>query len=369
MLNTKKIKRVVIKIGSNVLTDEKGVRKIFLKRLAQQITFLHEKRIDVVLVSSGAIAAAMAVLDSTRPQSIPEKQAYAAIGQPMLIHEYSKVFAGKGVTVAQILLTQDGLEHRERFMNAKHTIQTLLAKKVVPIINENDSVAVAEIKIGDNDHLSAHVACLLEADLLIILSDVDGLYDGDPSKKKDVQLISQVESIGTKVESYIYTSKEVRSVGGMQTKLQAAKICTGRGISVVITNGLKQKFIETVFQKERKGTLLLASDTKLSSRKHWIGHVQKAKGKIVVDKGAVKAVLQGKKSLLPSGIKGASGKFQVGDCIDIVDDRGKLLGRGLSGYSWKDVETIKGCKSQQIQKLLGYKYGDAVVHRDDLVIL
>lgn len=369
LIQTKTFKRIVIKIGSNVLTDHEGLRKSFFHHLAGQISFLLDQKIQPVIVSSGAIAAAMSFFHQPKkPTSIPEKQAFAAVGQPILMNLFAKEFQKKGITVAQVLLTQDGMDNRERFINAKHTINQLIHRKIVPIINENDTVSVNEIKIGDNDQLSAHVAHLVEADLLFILSHVDGLYDQDPHQHKEAKLIALVGKIDPKIESMVYDSEDARSVGGMRTKIMAAKICSRYGIPVWITSGLKKNFITKFMRQKAEGTFFLVGKKELSARKHWICSIHRPKGKISIDGGAQKALLDGKKSLLPSGVTRVSGSFHIGDCIEILDETGKLLGKGLSNYSKAEIEKIKGAKSSDIEQILGYKYGDEVVHRDNLVI-
>lgn len=252
----KSIKRVVIKIGSNVLTNHHGIRKNFMNDLAGEVLFLRKRGIDSILVSSGAIASAMALFKKdAKPATIPQKQAYAAIGQPLLMDHYGRVFRRKKLKVAQLLLTRDGVENQAMLLNAKHALNELLAEGVVPIINENDTVAVDEIKIGDNDQLSAHVACLVGADLLVILSHVAGLCDKDPDKFRDAQIIPVVQKITPKIQSMIFTSHNERSVGGMATKFLAVKMCLAKKIPVVITSGFQKNFIRNIFSEKFVGTL------------------------------------------------------------------------------------------------------------------
>jgi len=366
-LPLKNIKRVVIKVGSNLLTHNRGLRKSFFKDLCDQVNYLKRKNVEVVIVSSGAIATAMAENKlKTKPTNISELQALAAIGQPLLINHYAKEFNKKKMGVAQVLLTQDDLDNRERFLNAKHALEALFKRKVVPIVNENDTVTVNEIKIGDNDQLSAHVAHLINADLLVIFSHVEGLYDQDPDSK-DAKFITEVKKITKKIEGYVYPSEDQKSVGGMATKLLAASIATNYGIPVVVTSGFQTGGMKKLFTGKLTGTHFLPQ-TALKARKHWIRHIKRPKGKIMVNVCAVDVLVKGKKSLLSVGIEKVTGNFQIGDCVEICSPKGRLLGKGLSSYTSKEVCKIAGLKSAQIVKALGYSHGDEVVHRDDMVL-
>jgi len=259
----KSLRRLVIKIGSNVLSGETGLRKNFFGELARQVRYLQNKNVQTVIVTSGAVATAMAHFGKKRkPDSIPEKQAYAAFGQPMLMHQYALSFGRQNLAIAQILLTQTDLENRKRFLNAKHAIHTLLSKKIIPIINENDTVAIDELKFGDNDQLSAHVANLVNADLLLILSDVAGLYDKDPSQFKDAKIIPVVEAIDTRIEAMIFKSREGKSTGGMATKIKAAKLCLGYGLPLHITSGFQKNLAVKLLNQQLKGTLFTVKNNK-----------------------------------------------------------------------------------------------------------
>lgn len=263
VLPAKKIQRILIKIGSNVLKDDQGLRKEFFTHLAAQMAFLVKRGLSPILVSSGAIASAMAFLNKTRrPELVAERQAYAAIGQPILMNEYARVFKKYRLHCAQILLTKADLENRQRSLNAKQALDVLIAEGIIPIINENDTVAVDEIKIGDNDQLSAHVACLVRADLVIILSHVDGLYDTNPAKNKNAKLIEKVTKIDGATRSLVFSSHDHNSVGGMETKLKAAKICLEQGIPLVITSGFRKKFIEKTLNGTIRGTFFVPSSAK-----------------------------------------------------------------------------------------------------------
>ncbi|MBF0104413.1 MAG: glutamate 5-kinase [Deltaproteobacteria bacterium] len=369
-VNMKLIRRVVIKIGSNILSDGRGIRTAFLNHLAGEIQFLKDRHIETVIVTSGAIASAMSFFKQGRkPVSVAEKQAYAAVGQPLLMNHYAKVLKKKGMSLGQILLTQDGFENRTRFLNAKHTLNALLAHQIIPIINENDTVTVDEIKIGDNDRLSAHVAHLIDADLLVILSHVDGLYNRNPADGEACEVVPVVDAVDKTIWSCIYENRDERTVGGMQTKLMAAGYCMDYGIPVLITNGHTKYFIRKIFDSTVTGTWFVTRKKTLSARKHWISNIRNPKGRIAVDAGARRALQEGKKSLLPSGIVAVSGDFDVGDCVAITDGTGAVFAKGLCSYSKNEVKKIMQQKTAEIEKILGYKNSDEVVHRDDMVVL
>lgn len=376
----KNIKRVVIKIGSSVISNkdkgrsslECGLSKDWVKHYARQIKRIQDKGYDVVLVSSGAIMAGRERLGLSRADlSIPEKQACAAIGQSFLMHTYEKAFEKKDIKVAQILLSHDDLGNRRRYLNAKHTIEALLERNVIPIINENDSVTVEEIKIGDNDTLSATVACLVDAQLLIILSDVEGLYDRDPTVKKQgekAELISHVERVNEEIERTAGKSNNRLTVGGMYTKVLAAKKTMSFGIPTLVVNGLDEKVLENIFSGKDVGTLFWSGKGKIRDRKHWIAHTLKPAGTLAVDVGARKAIVEGGKSLLPAGLIKIEGEFEFGKAVMIIDEAGKEIGRGLVNYSSRDLQQIKGMKTPAIKKMIGASFYEEVIHRDDLVI-
>ena len=300
------------------------------------------------------------------PQTIPDKQAYAAIGQPVLMSMYGQEFQKKKMQVAQVLLTREGLDDRKRYLNAKHALQALLKKNVVPIINENDTVTVEEIKIGDNDQLSAYVAELIEADLLILLSHVEGFYDQNP-KKSGAELIPVIRKIDQKIYDKVFDGFSERTTGGMTTKLMAAKHCLKAGIPMLITSGFQKNFVKQILGKKVEGTLFLPSQKTVGARKRWISTIR-TKGKLFIDGGAKKALLVGKKSLLSSGVVAVEGSFNTGDCIEICTKNGIVLAKGICSYSREEVEKIMGSQSAEIQKILGYKYSDEIIHRDDMVI-
>ena len=378
----KGIKRVVIKIGSSVISNrdkgrstlECGLSRDWVRHYARKIKGIRDKGYDVVLVSSGAIMAGRERLEFGRANlTVPEKQACAAIGQSFLMHTYEKAFEKKGLMVAQILLSHDDLGNRRRYLNAKHTIEALLEKGVIPIINENDSVTVEEIKIGDNDSLSATVACLVDAQLLIILSDVEGLYDRDPSLKnmpgtEKVQLISHVSKVNEDIERVAGKSKNRLTVGGMITKVLAAKKTMSFGIPALVVNGLEEKVIESIFSGKEVGTLFWSGKGKIRDRKHWIAHTLKPSGTLTIDEGARKALVERGKSLLPAGLITVKGHFEFGNALTLLDESGKEIGRGLVNYNSRDLERIKGMKTSAVRSMMEESFYKEVIHRDDLVV-
>lgn len=376
------IKTVVIKIGSSVISNrdkgrsslECGLSKDWVRHYARKIKIIRDKGYDVVLVSSGAIMAGRERLEFGRADlTVPEKQACAAIGQSFLMHTYEKAFEKKGLKVAQILLSHEDLGNRTRYLNAKHTIEALLEKGVIPIINENDSVTVEEIKIGDNDTLSATVACLVDAQLLIIFSDVEGLYDRDPSLKnrpgaEKAQLISHVSRVTEDIERIAGKSNNRLTVGGMITKVLAAKKTMSFGIPTLVVNGLDEKVVEKIFAGKDVGTLFWSGKGKIRDRKHWIAHTLKSAGTLTLDEGARKALVERGKSLLPAGLIKVQGKFEFGSALTLIDESGAEIGRGLVNYNSRDLDKIKGMKTTAVRSLMGESYYEEVIHRDDLVV-
>ncbi len=364
-------RRIVVKVGTRLLCGTRG--HFNLKRmesLGRDLARLWEAGRQLVLVSSGAIGAGVGRLGLARsPQTLPEKQAAAAVGQGILMQHYETVFAPMGITVAQVLLTQEDLRDRKRYLNARHTFHTLLRYRVVPIVNENDTVAVEEIRFGDNDTLAALVACLIDADLLILLTDLDGFYTADPRKSPDARLISEVHEITPEIEALAGGCGSALATGGMETKLQAARIATGAGIPMVIAGGMREGVLGPVVSGEEVGTLFLPREDRMQARKRWIAFNSPVQGKLYVDRGAANAILKKGKSLLPSGIVRVEGVFETGNVVSVVDPDGKELARGISNYSSGDVELIKGRKSQEIKAILGYKDYDEVIHRDNLTVM
>jgi glutamate 5-kinase len=364
-------RRIVVKVGSSILASlEKGLLYDVFSHLTKEISDLKRQGFEFVLVSSGAIAAGMEKLGyKTRPQAITQKQATAAVGQTRLMKIYEDYFSRYQQMVAQILLTHDDLSHRRRFLNARNTLLTLLELGIIPIINENDTVVVDEIKFGDNDNLSALITNLIGADLLIILTDIDGLCDSDPRVNPHARCIPLVEEIDVDLDGIVGETKSEISVGGMISKIQAARKASRFGIPTVVARGNKEGVLRQILKGKEIGTLILPKKDALSSRKHWIAFNPKPKGDVIVDDGAKKAVVQKGKSLLPSGVIKIRGNFNRGDLVTCLGSRGKEFARGLVNYSATELEKIRGLRSDQIESTLGYKYSDEVIHRDDLVVL
>ena len=371
----RRARRVVIKVGSSILSRQDGVNVESVERLARDMAALRagsrERGKEIVLVSSGAVAAGLGRLgiQSERSRTIPSKQAAAAVGQIALMALYEQAFSRHGSHVGQILLTHDDVADRGRYLNAKHTVQTLLENGVLPIVNENDSVAVEEIEFGDNDNLSALVAVLIEADLLVILSDVEGLYECDPRLHADARLVSLVERCDDAL-SYTTGAAGPLGRGGMTSKIQAARKAALSGIPTIIADGRHDNSLSSVFSPDiPTGTLFLPVSDRITSRKHWIAYTLKPVGSLQLDAGAVDAVRRAGRSLLPAGVREVRGTFGVGDCVACVDDRGHEFARGLVNYHSAALEQIKGLKTSQIEQILGYKVSDEVIHRDDLALL
>lgn len=365
------VKRVVIKVGSNVLTG--GMDELdggVFSNLTGCMARLRQTGHEVVLVSSGAIAAGKKSLHCTeRPASIPEKQASAAIGQVRLMAKYEACFRKHDQQIAQVLLTSDDLSNRRKFLNARNTLFTLLQCGIIPIINENDTVLVDEIKFGDNDILSALVTNLVDADLLLILTDQDGLYEQDPRRQKDARLIRLVEKVGGDIIDSAKGGTGRLGTGGMRSKVDAAKKASLFGIPTIIVNGRVRKIISRVFAGEDVGTFFLPRKTRLSSRKYWIAFNLKPKGTLTVDDGAKRAIVEKGRSLLSTGIIAVSGSFQFGDAVSCRDKSGVEFARGLVKYRSEEVSKLKGLHTREIEKALGYKDYDEIIHRDDLVVI
>lgn len=364
------LKRVVVKIGSAVLTDEKGLAVRQLRRLAREIGALIAQGLSVTIVSSGAIAAGRTVLGGGRPRSIPERQAAAGVGQIRLMAEWERAFSSQGITVAQILLDAEDLATRHRYLNAEHTIATLHRGGVLPIVNENDTVAVDELKFGDNDHLSALVANLVGADLLILLSDVPGVFETDPRVDPDATRISVLPKVDAKALARAGAQAGSVGTGGMRSKLQAAKSASAAGIDTVIADGRKKGTLARVLDPDvDEGTRVPASADPVARRKHWIAFSTKSRGVVTCDAGATRAVRDRGRSLLPSGVTRVEGRFGRGDCISLVDENGTEFARGLAVYAAEDANRIAGKRSDRVSELLGYELGPELIHRDDLVLL
>ncbi|HEX3045904.1 MAG TPA: glutamate 5-kinase [Bacillota bacterium] len=365
-----KATRIVVKVGTSTLTHSTG--KLNLNRMEQlvrQLVDLRNQNREVILVTSGAVGAGMGRLGLTqKPTLIVEHQALAAIGQGLLMHVYEKLFAEYRQIVAQVLLTRSDVSDRKRYLNSRNTLLNLLKYKVIPVINENDTVATEELKFGQNDCLSALVAGLVEADLLILLSDIDGLYTANPKEDPGATLIPLVPEITSDIMAMAGGTGSYLGSGGMKTKLEAAQMATTAGVTMVIMNGNDPAQIQRIFAGAPIGTAFPSSQPMVNRRKQWIAYGPQVNGELVVDEGAERALLKNGKSLLPSGIIELRGEFEEGDLIRILDTGDSELGRGLTNYGKEQLLKIKGCKTSEIQFRLGYKHTDEVIHRDNLVI-
>ena len=366
---TNRIQRVVVKVGSNVLTAQAGLNLEAIASISSQICQLLDQGTQIILVSSGAMASGMKKMGfPKRPEAIPKRQAISAIGQAGLIREWERAFSRFDRKVAQILLTSDDLTSRKRYLNARNTMNTLLEWQVVPIINENDTVMVEEIKLGDNDNLAAMIALLLDADMLINLTDIDGLYDKDPRVYADAQLIPRVGSFSKSIEKYAGDIPGALGTGGMLSKIKAARKVTASGIPMVIAKGYRPNVLIRLAAGDPQGTFFVPREHKLNRKKCWIGYTVNPQGTLCVDAGAAKALLNNGKSLLPSGIVDVQGQFPVGAAVAVVTEGGQLIGNGLVNYNAEEIRAIRGLKTSQIKVRLGQKTYDEVIHRDNLVI-
>jgi glutamate 5-kinase len=362
-------KTLVIKIGSSLLSKDTAINLDFIENLALKVSNLKEKGLQVVIVTSGAVSLGMDKLGITeKPNKIPKRQAMAAIGQPLLMHHYSKAFEKHDLVIAQILLTKEGIDDRTRFLNAKNALYELLNENVIPIINENDSVSVDELKLGDNDQLSSQVAHLVDADLLLIMTDIDGLYDQDPRYDQNAKRISLIEDI-KKIDDCNLGGNSTRGTGGMITKVIAAKQAMSFGIATWIVSGKNGNILDQVFNSSDCGSLFYSEEKTLKGKKFWIAYSSQVKGSLTIDEGASNALLKSNKSLLPKGVIKLTGSFEIGDTVDIKSMNGKVIARGLVNYSSREASLIIGFHSDQIEKKLGYKYYDEIINRDNLVLL
>lgn len=368
----RKAKRIVVKVGTSTITYSNGKRNFQqIDRLARELSDLQNQGKEMILVSSGAVAVGVDRLGlDAKPATIPGKQAAAAVGQGVLMHTYEKFFADYGQIVAQVLLTRTEAIDRHRYTNSRNTFMELLKQGVIPIVNENDVVALDELKIGDNDNMSALVAGIIDADLVIILSDIDGLYTANPETHPDARLVDLVHEITPEIEASAGGAGSARGTGGMATKIQAAKAATSSGIQLVIASGTEKNAIPRILQGENIGTLFVSRENRLQFRKRWLAFGAKIHGSIVVDDGCAKAIRKaGGCSILPAGICTVIGEFQAGSTVSVVDQENHELARGLVHYASDELEQIKGYKSCDIENILGHKNFDEVIHRDDLVIL
>lgn len=364
------VRRAVIKIGSSILSSEEGIDERRLAELVGDICALHRRGIALVVVTSGAVAAGMARLGKRhRPKSIPERQAAAAVGQIDLMALYKKYASDHGVQVAQVLLTHDDLASRRRYLNARHTLEQLFSARVLPVANENDTVVTDELRnFGDNDNLSALIAGLVEADLLVLLSDVDGVFTSNPARDPTARLVELIAH-PRRTSGIVVDGHGPLGTGGMASKLAAARKAAHAGIPTIIASGLRQGVLLRVFDpNERVGTLVLPRTDRLQRRKHWIAYTLRPAGTITVDRGAFEAVVFRGRSLLPSGIRSVEGRFDAGDCVRCVTETGQEFARGLVNYGASELERIRGLHTSQIEAVLGYKGTDEAIHRDDLVL-
>ena len=366
-MHLKNSKIIVIKIGSSLLVDNnKKIRKKWLSSFAKDIKKLKSKNQKIIIVSSGAIALGCKVMNfSKKNLKLDKSQAIASIGQIKLMNLFSQTFTKYKINISQILLTLDDTEERRRSINAKRTFENLFKLDYTPIVNENDTTATSEIKYGDNDRLASRVAQITNADTLILLSDVDGLFTKNPKISKDAKLIKKVNDLNKDINNISIKGMTEFGSGGMDTKIQAAKICNLAGCNMVIANGLHLNPISQI-EKKNNCTWFISKVSKLHARKKWIISSVSPKGEITIDEGAKKALINGK-SLLAAGIKKVSGKFNKGDHIKILDNKRKEFARGLSSFSSEEINKILGCHSNEIQKILGYTSKSEVVHKDDMV--
>lgn len=363
-------RRIVIKVGTSTLTHSTGKLNLGrVDRLARELTDLVNQGKEIILVTSGAVGVGMDRLGlKERPRTIPEKQAAAAVGQGILMHIYEKTFGEYGQVAAQVLLTREDSVKRSRYANSRNTLLTLISMGVIPVINENDAVAIEELKIGDNDTLSAMVASIVEADLLIILSDIEGLYTANPQSDPDAKLIPIVLDVTPEIEALAGGAGSKFGTGGMYTKIQAAKIAVSSGVPMVIATGARDGVISAIAAGGDVGTMFVSRENRLQIRKRWLAFGARIKGSVNIDDGCEKALLDGA-SLLSAGIVSAKGEFNSGDTISVVNRCGREVARGIAYYSSDEVVRIVGCHTNEIADILGYKSYDEVIHRDNMVIL
>lgn len=367
-LDLSEFRRLVIKVGSSLLIDNAGnVHRGWLEGLAENVATLQQQDHELLIVSSGAIAIGSNVLGiNKRRARLEDLQAAAAAGQVQLVHAWQEALGVHGIAAAQVLVTPEDTENRRRFLNARGTLEKLVERKVIPIVNENDTVATEEIRYGDNDRLAARVAQLVMADALILLSDVDGLYTDDPGKNTDAEHIAEVRRITDEILNMAGETQSDIGSGGMATKVQAARIATHAGCSTIIASGVVERPLD-VLAAGGRCTVFRAEGTPAAARKQWLAGVLEVCGEIRLDDGAVNALKSGK-SLLPVGVVEVLGNFRRGDVVTLVDSNGHELGRGLAEYAGDEAAQLAGCRSEQIEERLGYRARSVMVHRDDLVL-
>jgi len=361
---------VVVKIGSSLLADsETGIRMAVVERIAAEVAALHARGVQVCIVTSGAVALGRVQTGWLgRKLSVHEKQACAAIGQPELMHAYKKAFEAYGIGVAQLLLTKDDMRHRRRYLNASNTSETLFSAGVLPIVNENDTVVVEEIKFGDNDTLGALVSLVINADLMVMLTDVDGLFDRDPGQFSDARRLSVVEHVTNEIMEMAGDVGSSFGTGGMDSKLKAARVSTRGGVAAAIINGHRTGGIAELLAGEEIGTLFLCGEDRQSRRQHWIVDLLQVSGRIHVDAGAARAIVGKGGSLLPIGMTAVDGSFDKGECVEVYGPDG-VIAKGLCNYSADEMRKLIGVASDRIESVLGYVDFTSVIHRDNLVLL
>ena len=368
--NLEHVKLVVVKLGSAVLTENGHLNVSFFKRFAGEIAQLRRQGYSFIVVTSGAVAAGLEALGfKSPPLTIPEKQACAAVGQLRLMRQYEQEFAAHDQVVAQVLLTADDIRNRRRYLNARNTLRALLAAEILPLVNENDTVVVREIKFGDNDNLAALLTSLAEVDLLLLLTDLDGVYNCDPKAAGGASLIPLIDEVDDEVMAFACATKSAVGTGGMLSKLEAARKAAAYGIPTVIANGRRPGVMGRVLAGESEGTIFLPRANRLNCRQHWLAFAVKPRGTLYLDEGAVRALVERGTSLLPSGISRVEGDFGVGDPVSCQDLEGIEIARGLVTYSSSDIEKIAGLHSREIATHLGYDAGADVIHRDNLALL
>ncbi len=364
------VRRVVVKIGSSLLADaETGVRQDVIDRLVDEMALLRASGKEIVVVTSGSVALGRVRMGwVNRALSVHEKQAAAAIGQPKLMRAYAKAFARHDLSVAQMLLTKDDLRHRRRYLNTSNTSETLFSAGVIPIVNENDTVVVSEIKFGDNDNLSALVGLVVDADLVVMLTDVDGLYDSNPNENEAAKRVDVVAQLS---ESHLSMAGDAGSsfgTGGMASKLEAARVAMRGGVAAAIISGHDENALSRLLSGADQGTLFLCSVDRQRKRQHWISEVLQATGHIYIDAGAARALLEHGSSLLSVGVTKVDGVFDKGDCVEIIGPNG-VIAKGLCNYTAEEMRRIQGCASSDIESVLGFHDFSSVIHRDNLVLV
>lgn len=367
--NLASAKRVVVKVGTSTLTHSTGKLNFFrIEKLVRELSDLTNQGKQIILVTSGAVGAGMDRLGlKEKPKTIPEKQAAAAIGQGILMHTYEKIFGEYGQVVAQVLLTREDSVKRKRYTNSRNTLLMLLNMGVIPVVNENDAVSIDELKIGDNDTLSATVATIVDADVLIILSDVEGVYTDNPQTNPSAHLISEINDITPEIEALSGEPGSLRGTGGMFTKIQAAKIAVNSGIAMIIASGTRDGVIRDILQGSDIGTIFVSKENRLQTRKSWLAFGARIHGAVTVDSGCEHALVEDGSSLLAAGIIAVEGDFEQGNTIRVITSAGREIARGITNYSTSEVKKIMGFHTNKFNGILGHKPYDEVIHRDNMV--